>query len=315
MMKIENLTFPEALKKASERYGSGIDTGIENSIPPKQSIHWKAEITHFTPTPPRQEWQQALLPIVENAEKAIFQYHGRSALQYLHKRGIDDDTIKENRIGYIPPISTEEWCVKTGYAYSMKTPIPDDDKKRIGIPIGITFPYFMNGQLYKLETRRLPNQITDEIDKIAQVRREKNLITAAIFGGDYAACTDKKVRDVIFVEGVIDALTINQIIGRNCNNEIYAVTFGSANVTGDPNAFYRHYIMPRRVIVAFDNDDAGRKAGAELAAAITKARRDAKHPDADAEIAFPPEKYNDWNEYYLKEPGTFFQYVSDLLPI
>lgn len=315
MMKIENLTFPEALKKASERYGSGIDTGIENSILPKPTIHWKAAITHFTPTPPCQEWQQALLPIVYQAEKTIFDYHGKSAFQFLQKRGIDKQTIEEFHIGYIPPISTEEWCVKTGYAYSMKSPIPNDERKKLGIPIGITFPYFMSDQLFKLETRRLDSQITDEIDKIAQVRRERDLITAAIFGGDYAACSDDKVRDVIFVEGVIDALSINQTVARHCNNEIFAVTFGSANIIGDPNAFYRYYVAPRRVIVGFDNDDAGRAAGAKLAAAITKARRDANIPDTEAGIAFPPKKYNDWNEYLMREPDTLFQYISDLFPI
>ena len=315
MMKIENLTFLEALNRASERYGNGRNQFSKLVPMIKTTPSRETEPLHLTTTPPCQEWQRALIPVVERAEQTIFEYQGKDALQFLRKRGIDEQTIRENHIGYIPPISTEEWCIKTGYAYSMNTPIPDDDRKKLGIPIGITFPYFMDGQLYKLETRRLPNQITDEIDKMAQVRRERNIITSAIFGGDYAACTDKKYRDVIFVEGVIDALTINQTVGRNCNNEIYAVTFGSANITGDANAFYRYYIMPRRVVVAFDNDDAGRKGGAELAAAITKARRDAKHPEPDAEIAFSPKKYNDWNEYFTKEPDTFFQYVSDLLPI
>lgn len=315
IMKIENLTYPRALNRAAELYGNG-RTQYSKPIPVKQTTRSReSEVIHLTPTPPCQEWQKALIPIVKRAEQTIFEYQGKDALQYLRKRGIDEQTIKENHIGYIPPISSDEWCIKNGYAFSMNTPIPDDDKKKLCIPIGITFPYFMDGQLYKLETRRLPKQITDEIDKIAQVRREQNIITSAIFGGDYASCIDKKVRDVIFVEGVIDALTINQTVGRECNNEIFAVTFGSANIIGDPNAFYRYYIMPRRVVVAFDNDDAGRKGGAELAAAITKARRDAKHPEPEAEIAFPPKKYNDWNEYFLKEPDTFFQYVSDLLPI
>ena len=42
----------------------------------------------------------------------------------------------------------------------------------------------MDGQLYKLETRRLPNQITENIDKIGQVRRENNIIKDALYGGD-----------------------------------------------------------------------------------------------------------------------------------
>ena len=308
--------FPKVLHRAAELYGTGIDSSIRKPLRGKQSLSSrKPQQLYLTPTPPCQEWQRAMIPVVERAEKTLFECQGKDALQFLEKRGIDNKTIKENHIGYIPPFLKSEWAVSGGYAYTMNTPIPNDERKWIAIPFGITFPYFMDGQLCKLETRRLPSQLTNDISKIAQVRREQTLIKDAIFGGDYAACRDKKVRDVIFVEGVMDAMTINQTVGRNCNNEIFAVTFGSANGVGDPNAFYRHYVMPRRVIVGFDNDDAGRKGGPMLAAAITKARRDAKHPEPDAKIAFPPEKYDDWNDFFMKEPKSVFQYISDLFPI
>lgn len=304
IMQTENMTFSQALDRARELYGS--PDSVKPQLSRMVTIPKREKITRLEPEQPGKEWQRALLPIVNRAQSVIFEDAGKAALEYLHGRGIDDHTIRDHKIGFIPTVKTDEWSLKNGYAYAIPSPFPGDTRKHVAIPSGITFPYIMDGHLFKLETRRLPDQEVTA-GKIGQVRGCKT----AIFNADDAACDDMR-RDILFTEGVIDMLSINQTVGRWCNDEIKAVTFGSATTQGDPNEFYKWYVMPYRVIVGFDNDDAGRAAAPELAEKITRARTDAGR--AAAKIAFPPEKYKDWNEFLVKDPRSVFEYVSNLFP-
>lgn len=300
---IENLTFSQSLDRAMELFGNGKDL-------PKLSrmveIPKREKIVRLEPEQPSKEWQRALMPIVRRARDVIFEDAGIKALEYLHRRGIDDYTIRAHKIGYIPPVKADEWNLENGYSFSIPSPFPTDDRKHIAIPTGITFPYIMDEHLYKLETRRLPDQ-EETAGKIGQVRGSK----PALFNADDATCSDRR-RDILFTEGVIDALSINQTVGRWCDDEIKAVSFGSATARSDPDEFYKWYVMPYRVIVGFDNDDTGREYGAKLALDITRARTDAGRNKAN--IAFPPERYKDWNEFLVNEPESVFEYVAKLFP-
>ena len=306
IMKLEHLTFSQALDRARELYGH--PSNVMPMLSRMVTTPKRQEVIPVTPEQQLNEWQRAVLPIVQRAQEFIFSDAGTDALDYLHYRGLDDETIKQHKIGYIPMVNKDNWSVRCGISYSITSPIPDDKKDKLYIPCGITMPYFMDGQLYKVKTRRLPEQITDEAAKIGQVRGGK----MAIFNADDAACTDK-YRDIIFTEGEIDAMTINQVVGRWCNDEIKAVTFGAAGDIGDADAFYRWYVMPYRVIVSFDNDDAGRDGADKLVSQISMARRDAGR--CDAVKVYPPERYKDWNEFFMDDPRSVFQYISDKLPV
>ena len=295
----ENLTFSQALERAQQLYGT---SGSCEAFA-RMAAQPRKKVIRLEPERPSDEWQTALMPIVQRAQVAIFEDVGKPALDYLHKRGIDDDTIRNHGIGFIPMIGA--WGKESGISFAIQSPFPDDDRK-LGIPCGITFPYFMDGHLYKLEMRRLPADV-ETVGKIGQVRGCK----PALFNADDAACEDKR-RDILFTEGVIDALSINQTVGRWCNDEIKAVTFGSSATAGDADEFYKWYVMPYRVIVGFDNDDAGRSNGAKLTAEITRARNDAGR--SAARLAFPPEQYKDWNDFLTKDSGAVFEYVSNLFP-
>ena len=304
-MEIEHLTFTQALDRAQELYGS---PGSIKPLLSRMVTRPKREtIIRLEPEKPSDEWQLSIMPIVKRAQTVIFEDAGISALDYLHSRGIDDQTIREYGIGYIPQIDHSKWMINNGYSF--RIPSPFEEGKRICIPCGITCPFMMEGQLYKLEMRRLPEYlVNDSIDKIGQPTGGKK----SLFNGDDALCLDKR-RDIIFTEGWMDALSINQAVGRWCNNEIKAVTFGAATTQGDSDEFYKWYVMPYRVIVGFDNDEAGRIQSAELADKITRARLDAGRNEAKTE--FPPPPYKDWNEFLMQEPYKVFKYISDLFPV
>ena len=303
VMKLESVEFTEALRMIQEKYGN------PSSEPVKE---WK-ERKQRTPEPPKvepdmptEQWQQAIMRIADRAKDFIFEKDGADGLSFLKSRGIDEQTIREYGIGYVPQIDHDKWMIDNGYSF--RIPSPFEEGKRIAIPCGITCPFMMEDHLYKLEMRRLPEHlVNDSIDKIGQPKGG----TTSLFNGDDALCLDKR-RDILFTEGWIDALSINQAVGRWCNDEIKAVTFGGATTHGDSDQFFKWYVMPYRVIVGFDNDDAGRTQSEKLVEKINMARRYAGR--SDAQRKFPPEQYKDWNEFLMKDERSVFQYVSDLFP-
>ena len=308
--KYENLTKHEATQRAIELFGTSSGYYFRKKDPIRQSAP-KQERSR-TPIAPPDEWQRVIMPIADRAAAVIFTDKGAAAREYLHSRGIDDQTIKEQHIGYIPAIS-DIWHTQHGFAYEMTNPIPKEkrkkpDREKLFIPYGITFPYIMKGQIFRLEMRRLPDQVTDTVSKIAQVAEGQ----PALFNADAAACKDMH-RDIIFTEGVIDALSIIQTVARSCNDEITAVTFGSADYKGDFSPFFEYYVMPRRILIGFDNDKTGEEMAKKLKIEIQKAR--SKIGAAEAGIFYPKDPYKDWNEYLQKDPDTFFRYISDKFPI
>lgn len=92
MMELENLTYPEAILKVADM------SGIEISDQYKQNNSQKPKM-NSTET-----------KLVEMHEKSAEVYHhilmntelGQKALDYLHDRGLTDDTIKYYQIGFAP---------------------------------------------------------------------------------------------------------------------------------------------------------------------------------------------------------------------
>lgn len=304
VMELENVTFPEALRIVQERYGN---PDYEPTQSPKQYEKREPLPAKREPDMPSEQWRTAIMKIADWAKDVIFEESGSEGLAYLKSRGIDEQTIREYGIGYVPQIDHDKWTIENGYSFRIDSPF--EEGKRISIPCGITCPFMMDGNLYKLEMRRLPKHlVNDSIDKIGQ---PKGGLTS-LFNGDDALCSDKR-RDIMFTEGWIDALSINQAVGRWSDNEIKAVTFGGATAQGDSDEFFGWYVMPYRVIVGFDNDDAGREQGKLLAEKINKARRRAGR--SEARTAFPPEQFKDWNEFLVKDGKSVFEYVSNLFPV
>ncbi len=92
IMEIENLSFPEAVKKVTEMEHLDIDA------------------KYFADTTPVTRETSEQKQLIELHEQTVKLYHhilvntkmGRTALDYLHKRGVNDETINVYQLGYAP---------------------------------------------------------------------------------------------------------------------------------------------------------------------------------------------------------------------
>ena len=121
--------------------------------------------------------------------------------------------------------------------------------QRIWIPRGITFPWYVEGELWRLNVRR---PLTPRRSREARpsTSAPPALPTPSTTPAACAAC-----RPVVLVEGEIDALTIVQA----CGEQVAAVATGST-AGARRSAWVARLALAPVVLVAFDADKAGRTA-------------------------------------------------------
>src|SRR5712692_5990526 len=87
-------------------------------------------------TPPSGDWQAAIGRLIDVAAAALFKEAGSQALDWLHSRGLTDDTIKAARLGFNPT-----W-------HDTRLRDPDDNKKTIRVGPGLLIPIYDEDTLW-----------------------------------------------------------------------------------------------------------------------------------------------------------------------
>lgn len=105
--------------------------------------------------------------------------------------------------------------------------------------------------------------------------------------------------DLVITESAIDALSYLQLAETSRTHPNGVMVISTAGVRETVNERLE-FLLPKvdRVLIAYDNDDAGRSAGSKLKAAIEAICR------VIVEIIFPPEGCKDVNDYLKKERET-----------
>jgi len=105
VMQIEQLTFPEALRKLAERVGIHVPTTDHREEPEQQT----AKKTMY-------EAHRLVAKLYHHVLTAT--PHGSEAMKYLLSRGISEATIREFQIGYSPPSwdFTTQFLQKRGFS-------------------------------------------------------------------------------------------------------------------------------------------------------------------------------------------------------
>jgi DNA primase len=193
--------------------------------------------------PPAPTWQARAWEYVAQAQEQLRADVGARARGWLRGRGLTAETITAAGLGYNPRDKYE-----SGDLWGL------DPEKRVWMPRGIVIPWFIGGDLWRVNTRR-------------PVGDPKYIGPAGFGNGLYEADAIRPDIGAIIVEGELDALTLAQEAG----DIIAAVATGGTTQARRARWVGRLALAPV-VLVTFDADKAGAAARAYWQEVLSKAR-------------------------------------------
>jgi len=194
------------------------------------------------------DYQGSWKAIIDECQELLWSDHGKRALEYLHGRGLKDDTLRSP-------------FFRVGYSDGRK--IND-----IWVDRGIVLPCFSVGQ----------DSQVDYVDYIKIRHSAKELPKyRKLKGGQKGLFGAEMVRGsdiVIVTEGEFDCMLLNQEAG----DLVGVCTLGSATDRFDWGRHGRYIGFAKWFLIAYDIDDAGEK-GAEAWQAVSGRVKRIKIPD------------------------------------
>lgn len=192
--------------------------------------------------PPAAAQQQEARRLIAECQRRLWSDTdaGHAALDYLHGRGLNDETIRARGYGLNP-----DWARS-----SYRNP---DTGKLAKLAPGITIPYELDGVVWALRVRTLPQFNGLGLDKYMSFPGSK--FVGTLYGGDglEAGC------NVLFVEGEFDCAIAQQELGDG----ITVVTLGGAG-SHLARRWQERLQAAGQVYALLDNDAAGQQATARL---------------------------------------------------
>ena len=244
VMKREGWDFSEALKHLAERAGVEL-----KPLTPQETIR-KEENQHL----------QELLETVVTFYRHQLRHHpdGSAALDYLHNRGLTDDTIETFELGYAPPgwETSHPQLIKKGYSAQ--------DLIEAGVAserdTGGMYDRFRNRIMFPIRDSRGKmagfgaRALSDE-DMPKYLNSPQNVLfdkSSLLYGFDKARKSIRSQDQVVIVEGYLDVIAPYQAGYTNLVSPM-----GTALNETQLNQIKR---LTRRIILALDADAAGEKA-------------------------------------------------------
>nr|MCR5224030.1 DNA primase [Bacilli bacterium] len=243
----ENVSFLEAVKIVAEK--SGIDVNVD--------VKTNTRFDRF---------YDAYDLAVKYYENNIKTADGKKALEYLHKRGLSDELIKEFNIGFASKTNdtlsklllskgyTEKELVDIGISNKSNT-LYDLFRNRIVFPIHDSkgHPVAFSGRIYEnVDEAKYINTKETPIFKKGEI----------LFNYHRAINEAKKMKKLILVEGQMDAIRVYSEGVKNI-----CATMGTA-LTNEHIKLLKKLNV--EIVLCFDNDNAGEKATLAAGELLTK---------------------------------------------
>ncbi|ACM19062.1 DNA primase [Geotalea daltonii FRC-32] len=245
IMKIEGLSFPEAVKFLAKRVGVTIEERPR------------------TATEKRQSDERELLYKINGQAAAFYRQlllndpAGEAGRQYLERRGVDSATSEAYGIGYAP----DKWDSLTRHLEQLRVPL--DLAEKLGLikrrEGGRHYDAFRNRLLFVIADmhgrpigfggRVLDDSLPKYINSPESPIYHKSEV---LFGLNLSKYAMREKGNGIIVEGYFDHLALYQAGIRNV-----VATCGTALTTGHIKLLQRY---ANKVYTLFDGDSAGRKA-------------------------------------------------------
>ena len=233
----ENVSFLEAVKIVAER--NGIDVNVDLKVNTKYDRFYDA-------------YDLALKYYQNNIKTA----DGKNALEYLHKRGINDDIIKEFDIGFANKTNDTLSKLLIGKGYS--------EKELIDIGISnkgnTIYDLFRNRIVFPIHDSKghpvaFSARIYEQSDEAKYINTKETVIFKKgeiLFNYHRAINEAKKMKKLILVEGQMDAIRVYSEGVKNV-----CATMGTA-LTNEHVKLLKKLNV--EIVLCFDNDAAGEKA-------------------------------------------------------
>ena len=252
VMETEGLSFPEAGEKLAGE--AGLD--VPRDTPEERE---------------RQKRRQTLMDVTETAaalyEKWLRMPEGRPALEYLKRRGLDDDTIQRFRLGFAPAsgnqlkVALARENIEEGLAVAAGLLIrPDDDRGRGRDP----YDRFRGRVMFPITDRRgraiaFGGRILGDGEPKYLNSPETPLFHkgATLYGLNLAAPAARKTDRIIVTEGYMDVIALAQAGFHDA-----VAPLGTALTEDQVRLLWK---VVREPVLCFDGDAAGQRAAAKAA--------------------------------------------------
>jgi hypothetical protein len=186
-------------------------------------------------------WSEQAAIFLEVFQEHLWTDHGEDARDFLHSRGLTDDTIKDAGLGlnildrYRP---RESWGL----------PVEAGGPIKVKAPAGLVIPHIVNGAIQRLRVRLM--------EKDADPRY--SLVSGSSTSPMVFPCRGALARSVVIVESELDALLVNQCSG----DLITTIALGSSTIKPDTQT-QRLLQQSKLILIALDADEAGRKSASQ----------------------------------------------------
>ena len=245
-MKLEHLSFPEALGQLAERYNFALPQRTESQ--PQAQARKKREALYSLYTQVHKSFCQNL-----RSER------GQIARTYLEQRGVRAEVAELFELGYAveDPSALYQWLRRQNYSTELLRESGLFSARKENICLfwqRLIFPVFdVQGRIVAFSGRQLAKSVNASSPKYINSR--ESLIYCkgeSLFGLYQSLKTLRRERSLILCEGNLDVLAWHQVGLGNA-----AAPLGTA-FTAEQARLLKRYCD--KVILAFDGDEAGQKA-------------------------------------------------------
>ncbi|MBX2997118.1 MAG: toprim domain-containing protein [Caldilineaceae bacterium] len=227
-------------------------------------------------------WQERAHHLTQECHSRLFDNTNPASvnvLRWLHQRGLTIETIQSARLGH----SVQQLDSRDLWG------LPNDGyQDKVSLLPGVLIPWYENGIIKRVIIRRYPLEEIEGINPYKVLPGSANLL--------YNLDRVDTSRPVVLVEGVFDALSIQQEAG----DLVHAVATGGTGGAHTQETIEKLSATPL-VLVSFDNDKAGDDGSSFWTISLPNAKRWRpiifKDPSEMLEQGFPLRK---WIETGLK---------------
>ncbi len=277
LMKIQNVTFPQAVRRLASEWGIGhprVASGewrpsgkCDPGAPPSAGIRQARPVTRLaSPVTPQGLDRADAMALVTRGQERLWSPEGLPFRRALHLRGLTGETIRAARLGWTPGVT-----------------IPSRSEIRCFRASGLIVPWFDGDRLAMVKIRQPANRKPKYIEAFRDGPRVYPSLEMVRPGAP-----------LILVEGELDALLLGQELGERAA----VVTLGSASSRPDPDVRWT-FLAALPIFAAHDADPAGDRAATSW--------------DPQAVRARPPEPDKDWTDVHRRGRERIRGYWNDRL--